>query len=704
MMDKKLSPLKQYNLPNKKRIEVPYQEKSQYELILLCPNTYIGSVEKEIKKMWVYDHPKGMVLRHVSYVPGLYRIFDEILVNAADNKIRDPKMSCIRIDINSEDNEISVYNNGRGIPVVIHEEEKIYVPTLIFGHLLTSSNYNDSEKKVVGGRNGNGAKLCNIFSTMFKIETSSREYNHSFSQVWKDNMKTAEEPIIRPSKGEDFTRVTFKPDLKKFNMTHLDKDIVDLFSRRAYDIAGSSKGVKVFLNGECLPVCGFKSYVNMFIKDNEDANNEPLKLAYEVVNDRWEIGVALSDKGFQQISFVNNIDTTRGGTHVDHVVDQIIDKLIKTVKKKSGESKIDLKPHQIRNHLWVFVNCLIENPTFDSQTKEAMTLESEYFGSECAPSKKFFESIMKIGIIDSFVNWCFFKQKFEMDAKICSKKIIDIQDIPNLEDAKKAGTCSALYCSLILTEGHSAKSSVTARLGVERDKFGIFSLRGNMLNVREASDNHIMANAEINNLVKILGLQYKKEYTSIDDLYTLRYGKVLIMTDQDLDGSHTAGLIINFFHKYWPSLINLQYLERIITPIVMVSKENFFKRLFYSLPEFNDWKDEIPNIECYNIKYNKGLASWSSAEANEYISNMKRIKIRYDDDVDDKAIDLAFSSKMIETRKLWIKQEIKERRRRRDNGEKEIYLYEDKTYEVSIKDFIYKQLIHYFIMNNERSK
>ncbi|OTF77416.1 hypothetical protein BLA29_013662, partial [Euroglyphus maynei] len=115
-------------------------------------------------------------------------------------------MSCIRIDINSVDNEISIYNNGRGIPVVIHKEEKLYVPSLIFGHLLTSSNYNDTEKKVVGGRNGYGAKLCNIFSTMFKIETSSREYNNLFTQVWKDNMKVTEEPIIRQAKGEDFTR------------------------------------------------------------------------------------------------------------------------------------------------------------------------------------------------------------------------------------------------------------------------------------------------------------------------------------------------------------------------------------------------------------------------------------------------------------------------------------------------------------------
>ncbi|KAH7639112.1 dna topoisomerase 2-alpha-like protein [Dermatophagoides farinae] len=216
---------------------------------------------------------------------------------------------------------------------------------------------------------------------------------------------------------------------------------------------------------------------------------------------------------------------------------------------------------------------------------------------------------MKIGIIDSFVNWNCFKQQFEMDAEICSKKITNFQHLPNLEDAKKAGTCNSLYCSLIVTEGQSATSSVTARLGVERDKFGIFSLRGNMLNVREASDNHIMANAEINNLVKILGLEFNKKYTSIDDLNTLRYGKVLIMKDQDLDGSHIAGLIINFFHKYWPSLINLQYLERIITPIVMMkfptlnattsntTKNDYFIDYFNDKFNKNTWNKEDQLIE-----------------------------------------------------------------------------------------------------------
>lgn len=178
-----------------------------------------------------------MVQKEISFVPGLYKIFDEILVNAADNKQRDKKMTSIRIDINSETNTISVWNNGQGIPVVMHKDEKMFVPTMIFGHLLTSSNYNDEEEKVTGGRNGYGAKLCNIFSTKFVVETASRQYKKQFKQTWGDNMTKASEPKIIDFRGDDFTKVTFSPDLAKFKMDSLDEDIVGLMSRRAYDVS-----------------------------------------------------------------------------------------------------------------------------------------------------------------------------------------------------------------------------------------------------------------------------------------------------------------------------------------------------------------------------------------------------------------------------------------------------------------------------------
>ena len=419
-------------------------------------------------------------------------------------------------------------------------------------------------------------------------------------------MKVADEPIISSYKEEDFTKITFCPDLKKFNMTSLDKDIVNLFSRRAYDIAGSTNGVKVFLNGEVLSTTSFREYINLFVKDKEDENNEPLKIAHEKVNDRWEIGVTLSDKGFQQNSFVNSIATTRGGKHVDYVADQIITKLIEVVKKKSGKSGVNLKPYQLRNHLWIFVNCLIENPTFDSQTKETMTLQSKNFGSKCIPSDKFFASLLKVGVVESILSWIRFKQQTELEKKCNSKKMTKLKGIPKLEDANDAGTKNSLDCTLILTEGDSAKSLVVAGFGVVgRDKYGVFPLRGKMLNVREATHKQIMENAEINNLVKILGLQYKKKYASTDDLKTLRYGKLMIMTDQDQDGSHIKGLLINFIHCNWPSLIKMNFLEEFITPIVKVSKGSM-KKSFYSLPEFEEWKQETPNYANYKIKYYKG--------------------------------------------------------------------------------------------------
>uniref|UniRef100_A0A3Q3AVE8 DNA topoisomerase (ATP-hydrolyzing) n=1 Tax=Kryptolebias marmoratus TaxID=37003 RepID=A0A3Q3AVE8_KRYMA len=239
---------------SKLSVERVYQKKTPLEHILLRPDTYIGSVEPVTQQMWVFDEDVGMNQREITYVPGLYKIFDEILVNAADNKQRDKNMTAIKVTIDPESNTITIWNNGKGIPVVEHKDEKMYVPALIFGHLLTSSNYDDDEKKVTGGRNGYGAKLCNIFSTKFTVETACKEYRHSFKQTWQNNMTKTSDPKIKFFDGDDFTCVTFQPDLSKFKMEKLDKDIVALLTRRAYDVAGSCKGVKVSLNGKKLPV------------------------------------------------------------------------------------------------------------------------------------------------------------------------------------------------------------------------------------------------------------------------------------------------------------------------------------------------------------------------------------------------------------------------------------------------------------------
>uniref|UniRef100_A0A8C7QI01 DNA topoisomerase 2 n=1 Tax=Oncorhynchus mykiss TaxID=8022 RepID=A0A8C7QI01_ONCMY len=686
-------------------VERIYQKKTQLEHILLRPDTYIGSVESVTQQLWVFDEDVGMNCRDVTFVPGLYKIFDEILVNAADNKQRDKTMTCIKVNIDAENNSISVWNNGKGIPVVEHKVEKVYVPALIFGQLLTSSNYDDDQKKVTGGRNGYGAKLCNIFSNKFTVETACKESKKTFKQTWYDNMGRAGEHKIRPFDGAEFTCITFQPDLAKFKMQALDKDTVAIMTRRAYDIAGATKGVRVFLNGKRLPVsAGFRSYVDLYLKDKVDELGSPLIVVHEVVSERWEVCLTLSEKGFQQVSFVNSIATTKGGRHADYVADQVTSKIIEVVKKKN-KAGVVVKPFQVKNHMWIFVNCLIENPTFDSQTKENMTLQQKSFGSTCPLSDKFIKQANSCGIVESIMNWVKFKAQTQLNKKCSAVKHTRIKGVPKLDDANDAGGKNSHGCTLILTEGDSAKTLAVSGLGVVgRDRYGVFPLRGKMLNVREATHKQIMDNAEINNVIKILGLQYKKNYSNPESLKSLRYGKLMIMTDQDLDGSHIKGLLINFIHHNWPSLLHHNFLEEFITPIIKATNKKQ-ELSFYSIPEFSEWKEAQPNIKSWKIKYYKGLGTSTSKEAKEYFSDMQRHRIpfKYAGPVDDEAITLAFSKKKIEERKEWLTNFMVNRRQRREHNLPEEYLYGQATESLSYNDFINKELVMFSNSDNERS-
>jgi DNA topoisomerase-2 len=687
-------------------VERLYQRKTQLEHILLRPDTYVGSTEESTELTFVYDaENEAIVKRNVTFVPGLYKIYDEILVNAADNKQRDASMKAIKIVIDPEQNLISVWNGGRGIPVEMHATEKMYVPELIFGTLLTSSNYNDEQKKVTGGRNGYGAKLCNIFSTEFTVETASKESGKSFKQTWKNNMGAAGKVKITSS-SSDFTKVTFKPDLAKFKMTHLDSDSVALMTRRAYDLAGCIKGVAVHLNGTRLPVKSFKDYVELYVKGDQSQTEEeiPRKVVYEAVNPRWEVAVTASNHGFQQASFVNSIATTKGGTHVNYIVDQLVSKLLETAKKKN-KGGMDLKPFHIKGHLWVFVNCLIENPTFDSQTKETMTLKVKSFGSTCPLSEKFIKQALSCGVVERVLSWARVKSQDKLAQKQKGSKQNKLRGIPKLDDANEAGGRNSHDCTLILTEGDSAKTLAVSGLGVVgRDHYGVFPLRGKLLNVREASHNQLMNNEEITNVVKILGLHYTKKYTDSAELRSLRYGKLLIMTDQDQDGSHIKGLIINFLHHNWPGLLRQSFIQQFITPIVKVSKGSR-EISFFSLPEFEQWKRSTEGAHTWKVKYYKGLGTSTGKEAKEYFSDMERHRIpfKYSGANDDDAILLAFSKKCVERRKEWLTQWLEHRREQRDQGLDESLLYAEQMDHISYSDFVNKELILFSNMDNERS-
>ncbi|SCV70341.1 BQ2448_1735 [Microbotryum intermedium] len=707
-----------------------YVKLSQLEHVLRRPDTYIGSIEAVTQQMWVFDPDTNggtggtLVNRQTTFVPGLYKIFDEILVNAADNKAKNAEMSYIKVTINREDKKIVVENDGPGIPIEEHKTEKVWIPEMIFGTLLTSSNYDDEEEKVTGGRNGYGAKLANIYSTEFVVETATSNDMKTYKQTFKNNMGTKGKPIVKDiAKPQDYTRVsssghliTFYPDLARFGMTEFDDDTVALLTKRVYDMAGIIKGVNVYLNGKKLSLKNFKQYVEMYTAAIEAASkpstkksgeNEDMVESLDLVGvdplavgkknsviygqfGQWEVAFALSDGQFTQVSYCNSIATTKGGTHVNYIADQIVSGLVDLIKKKNKAAPV--KAFQIKNHLSVFINCKIPNPSFDSQTKENMTLSVSKFGAKfkCVLDDDFLKKVARSGVIDNVLNWAKFKQD-QMLKKTDGHKRSRITGLVKLEDANNAGTRNGSNCTLILTEGDSAKALAVSGLSVVgRDNYGVFPLRGKLLNVREAAGKALLDNAEIQAIKQILGLQQGKVYTDVD---SLRYGKLMIMADQDHDGSHIKGLIINFLDYWFPSLLKLRgFLLEFITPIVKANKGN--KELsFFTIPQYEQWKEETNDGRGWRIKYFKGLGTSDARDAKKYFGNMDkhRLPFRPSTQEERELIDMAFNKKKADNRKEWLRGFVPG-----------TYL-DHSISEVPIEDFINKELILFSMADNVRS-
>ena len=649
--------------------------------------------------MWVYNsESECMEFRNVNFVPGLYKIFDEIVVNAADNKHNDAGMSEIRVTIDRESGEISVWNDGRGIPIEIHSKEKIYVPELIFGHLLTSSNYDDTQQKVTGGRNGFGAKLCNVFSTEFSLETVDSNQKKKYIQTWTDNMtKMGKAKITSASKGGDYTKVTFKPDYAKFGMDGIDDDFEALVKRRVYDLAGTSS-VRVKLNGTRVPITNFRKYMEMYTKairlergnDGPPAKDEILTCSPDP---RWEIGFAVSDGAFQQVSFVNSIATTSGGTHVNYIADQICNRLADQVKKKN-KTGATLKSAQIRNHIFIFVNASIVNPAFTSQTKEQLTTKTSQFGSKCVLEEDFYKKILKTPVMTNILH--FAEQKADQILKKGDTGRRSRMSNPKLVEANKAGTKEGHHCTLILTEGDSAKGlAMAGRAVVGPDLFGVFPLRGKLLNVRDASFDQISKNAEIQNIKNFIGLQHKKEYIETKGL---RYGHLMIMTDQDHDGSHIKGLLINFLQAQFPSLLKIpEFLIEFITPIIKVWKgdpKNPSKsKSFFTMPEYEAWLEDHKDERGWDHKYYKGLGTSSTEDAQSYFRDLDRHLKEFHvmQDSEAELIELAFAKKKADERKEWLRQF------------KPGTFLDHSSAKISYTDFINKELILFSMADNQRS-
>ena len=584
-------------MASNKEIGKKYQLLDEIEHVLKRPGMYIGSTKPHTSNEWILED--GAYQKYeLTYNPGFLKLFDEIISNSVDEHKRSGKINTIKVTTTVD--TITVWDNG-GIPVVQHPDHKVWIPELIFSNLRAGSNFNDEEGRTVAGTNGVGASLVNIFSKKFVIDTADGK--NRLLQTFTNNMANrTPAKISRSSQG--FTEITYVPDLARFEMTDINTSNWKMMRKRVIDIAAANPGLKLEFNGEKFKFKTFKEYVDLYVKDS----------IWERSKD-WEFAMGVSKDGYQSISFVNSIGTKDGGTHEAYILNQVVDYLRTMIKKKH---KVEVKPSEIKNHIFLFINCTVLNPAFSSQTKEKLITEPKDFGTQHTVTEKFAKAVFTSEVIQSLLDWI--EQKKNADERAELRKLnksLGNTKVLKLIDAKGKDRNK---CVLGIFEGMSALSAV--RKFRDPQSFGAFPLKGKFINVSEMSNSNVIQNDEAIQLMASLGIKLGEEPGD------LRYGKVYIYTDADPDGDSIAGLLINFFNKYWPELFSRGCIFKVMTPLV-VAKKGKEVIPFYSNEEYSVWEKKT-GAKGWDTEYKKGLAALEDFEYREIIHNPVLIKIQND--------------------------------------------------------------------------
>jgi DNA topoisomerase-2 len=599
-----------------KKIEDKYKKLTDIEHVILRPGMYIGSIKPHTATKWVLGEEK-MTQRELTYNPGFLKIFDEIITNSVDESKREgSKLNTIKVTIKND--VISVWDNG-GIPVIKHQEHNEWIPEMIFSNLKAGSNFDDDDSRTWAGTNGVGSVLVNIYSKKFTISTCDGK--NQFDQTFTNNMRDrTEAKVVKGTKKH--TEITFATDFEKFGLENIDEDHYKMIEKRIYDLAACNPSLKIYFNGTLINLNSFEDYIKLYTDDYFFECNK---------NKSWSIAIAISENGFQQISFANSTETYDGGTHVDYVMSQIVSQLREFFLKKH---KVDIKPTELKNHMTLFLDSTVINPSFSSQTKEKLITEVKEFGTTFDVSAKLVQSILKSEIVNSILDWIEQKKNAD-DNKLqreLNKKLSKIK-VEKLIDAKGKDRWK---CSLGLFEGDSAAGAF--RKYRTADTMGAFSLRGKFINVSEITNQKLVQNTEAVNLMAAIGLKLGQPI----ELKHLRYGKIFFYTDADVDGNAISALLINFFFKYWPEIFERKMIYKVETPIVVAVPRAKGKKkiLFYSQTEYNEWADKN-DLKTFEIKYKKGLAALVDDEYQDII-NSPRLTLINKNDVSSGALETWF--------------------------------------------------------------
>ena len=396
---------------------------------------YVGSCVPYEKTAPVWNG-SGMVQKTIRTNDGLMKLFLEGIDNSVDNTLRSPPTTHIKVTM--DDKNFIISNDGAHIPV--KQQDDKWIPSFVFSEFLSGSNFH--EERTGAGMNGLGIKLAAGLSDIFRITILDPDLSKKFVQFWENGLTKASKPKVTAKKSshKNFTTtVEFSPNLEHFGEQSLEHFIEQVHTRLIQ--VAATCDVKITFNGKLIKTNTFKKYVSSFGFE---------KFMYEAVSPSFEFGLALSNGDFQQESFVNNLCTTDGGTHVKLVEHQVVTVLLDHFKKKFKGTK--LTRHNIRQKLFVFVNVSkLLNPSFKSQSKVFLTSKMTIFKID---PKIIMKNCKKIGLLEQLEELLMSKDEKAMENAMSGSKKKSIS-VPKLIDASFAGTAKSSQCSLFLTEGDS---------------------------------------------------------------------------------------------------------------------------------------------------------------------------------------------------------------------------------------------------------
>lgn len=668
-----------------KEPKIKYSIKNDIQHVLDCSDVYIGDTGFNIRKEYIYsDECNKIIQQNISAPEALIRIFVEVLTNAVDNAERSKGTSqtckTIKVNLDLETGLTSVWNDGRVIPIIqnkkqmnnsdltkelelLSDEDKInlkklnnlYIHSLIFGHLRSSSNYSNEDVREVSGKNGVGVKCTNIFSSYFCVIGVDPERHLKLIQEWTNNMTKTTEPKVKScSESRGYTKVQYIPDFKRFNLTSYPKEIYSIFKKLVIDVSSLLPEINIYFNDYKIPVKNLTMYSKLYY-DNEEIINT-LVIKYE----GSDVVIIGSETPRQPISFVNGQITKDGGQHVQSwtktVFSGLLDALNKSSsrKDKNGDKKeIKLTKGDISPYFQFFIHSRVNKPKFDGQNKNILKSPKVESNLEKLQLNKLLKwpvvTIIKDKVLKS-------KELLALKKIECapSKRNKAIVKVDGYDPANKLGIDSIL----IVCEGLSAKSYAVSGIQTGifgkkgRNHFGILPLRGKFLNVKNVSLSKIGSNKVVSDLIKVFNLKFNTDYSLPQNYKTLNYGTLLILTDADKDGIHIKGLILNFLHELFPTLFKKEgFVVSMETPIVKVfRKKGHDDLLFYDENTFEDYRREYPQLK--NYKYYKGLGTINPSDVSLFFGK-KMVKYNYDNK-GEITINKVFKDENANERKLWL--------------------------------------------------